>query len=312
MSTLESDLLQADRQGDNPPPEPVKEEPAVAAAPVDDDAALDKLIEEQSIALPDGEEKLVPLSAVTTLREKLSTAKGELKTAKEGSAKQAELEDRVNQLTATLTQWKPYVEAYNAAIQQQQHQPAPAPAEDTKELEEVARDYDFYKQDGTLDLDKARRHNARVEKQAAKIAEAKVRPYADQTVADRAHTMRERAKNTVFASGEKADPAVVDMVWQQLDPAITATEAGAKFALIQAYGMSRMGAQQPQAQQRGPNGQFQPKEQLPPPLYTEKAGGKDSPGDIVLSDSERKAMKAMGMTEKEYLESAKTMPRGAR
>ena len=116
--SLESDLLQADRQGEDAPPPAEPETPPAQAAPPDDDAALDKLIEEQSIALPDGEEKLVPLSAVTTLREKLAAAKGELKTAKEGSSKQAELEQTVAQLQQAVGQMRPYVDAYNAALQQ--------------------------------------------------------------------------------------------------------------------------------------------------------------------------------------------------
>ncbi len=316
MSTLESDLLQPDRQGEEPlPPAPVEPEVPVVAAPVDDDAALDKLIEEQSIALPDGEEKLVPLSAVTTLRSKLTDAKKELGTAKEGSAKAQALEEKVNQLQATINQWQPYVQAYNAALNAQPQQQAPT--EDTTELEEIAKDFDFYKADGTLDLDKARRMQSRETKRAEKIADSRVAPIIQQSTGQQSRTNRERAKNTVFPSGEKADPEMVDLVFNQLDPSITATEQGAKFAALQALGMSRglkAGVPAQPGAVRGPDGKFvaQPAAVLPPPIIVEKSGGKDSPTEFTMSDVDRRAMKAMGITEKEYMESAKSMPRGAR
>ncbi len=312
--SLESDLMQPDRQGEDTPA-PVEPETPVAVAPLDEEAALDKLIEEQSIALPDGEEKLVPLSALTTVRGKLSEAKKELGTAKEGSAKAQALEEKVNQLQATINQWQPYVQAYNAAITAQ---PQPARAEDTTELEEIAKDFDFYKADGTLDLDKARRMQSRETKRAEKIADSRVAPIIQQSTDQQSQANRDRAKNTVFPSGERADPEMVDLVWNSLEPALTATEKGAKFAVLQALGMSRgLKAGQPSsgAAQRGADGKFlaaQPAAVLAPPIYVEKAGGKDTPAETALSDVDRRAIKAMGITEKEYLDSAKSMPKGMR
>src|SRR5688572_3508456 len=104
--SLEADILQTEREGD---PAPSIEPEPVVAAPVDEDAALDQEIAEQTIDLPEGE-KLVPLSAVTTLRGKLSEAKTALKTATEGSTKQAQLEQTVQQLQARITEWQPYVQ----------------------------------------------------------------------------------------------------------------------------------------------------------------------------------------------------------
>ncbi len=312
--SLESDLMQPDRQGEDTPPPAVEETPApVASAPLDEEAALDKLIEEQSIALPDGEEKLVPLSALTTVRGKLSEAKKELGTAKEGSAKAQALEEKVNQLQATINQWQPYVQAYNAALTQQQHQ-QPAVEEDTTELQELAKDLDFYKPDGNLDIDKARRFQARIDKQAGRQADQRVAPIIQQSTTQQSATNRERAKATVFPTGEKADPEMVDMVWNSLDPALTATEKGAKFAALQALGMSRglkAGSAHPVGAVRGPDGKFvAAAAPVEPPLYVEKAGGKDpASGQRALDDTDRKAMKAIGMTEQEYLDAAKSMPK---
>lgn len=309
--SLDADLVQTDRQGEDAPPPAQEDVTQEAASVVDDDKALDEFIERESIPLPDGTEKLVPLSAVTTLRGKLSDAKKELDSAKEGSAKAQQLETTVAQLQQQISQMQPLVAAYQAALIQPPQQTAPP--EDIAELEEVARDFDFYKSDGSLDLDKARRHNARVEKQASKIADSRVKPLEQQSVAQQSSYMKERAKATTFPNGMKADPAMVDLVWSNLDPAVTATEQGAKFAAIQALGMSvGTNKAQPTGPQRGTDGKFVKAEEIPPPLHTEKAGGKDAPDVRSLDESDRKAIKAMGISEKEYLEIASSRPKGVR
>lgn len=295
---------------DTPPPEPQQ---AVSA---DEDAELDQLIADNTIDLPDGSDKLVPLSAVTTARQKLKEARTELKTAREGSQKQADLERQVQQLQGQIAQLRPYVEAYAQAQQQAQQPPQ---AEDTTELEEIARLYDFYKPDGALDLGRAKKARDREIQTAQQIAQQQVAPLAEMSVRDKSAFMLARAKNTVLPNGLKVDPAALDEVWRQLSPAITGTETGAIEAFRAALARSVMAMKpeqfsamgKPQGQPtRGANGQFTAGQPLPPPMFTEPAGGRDPQGWMPLDDADRKAIKAMGITEKEFMEIAKGMPTG--
>jgi hypothetical protein len=47
---------------------------------------------------------------------------------------------------------------------------------------------------------------------------------------------------------------------------------------------------------------------LPDPLLTERAGGRDLPGGITLTDGDRRVARDMGMTDKEYAAEAAKMP----
>jgi TolA-binding protein len=324
MSSLESDLLQPDRVGDDaPPPEPPAEE-AAAPAPEpepaeDDDAAL----EAQTIALPDGD-KLVPLSAVTWARKTVQLLKAELATLKPSAQRATELEQQIQTLQGTIQQMQPVVQAYQAYVASQQAQPPAAPqpsAEDTAELEEVARDLDLYTADGKPDLEKARRQIERVEKRAEKIAQRVVAPMQAQDVQREANYMLARAKATKAPNGLSPDPKILEAVWAKVDPRLAASPEGARHLWLQAYGFTHMqtpGAA-PAAQPAGgrdASGRFVPAAAAaaapPPPLYTPKAGGAQGPATTALSTEEQKFLKASGMTEKEYLESAARMPGGRR
>jgi TolA-binding protein len=325
MSSLESDLLQPDRVGDDaPPPEaPVEEAAPVAEVPAepadDDDAAL----EAQTIALPDGD-KLVPLSAVTGARKTVQLLKAELATLKPSAQRATELEQQIQTLQGTIQQMQPVVQAYQAYINQQQAQPqAPAQpsAEDTAELEEVARDLDLYTADGKPDLEKARRQIERVEKRAEKIAQRVVAPMQAQDVQREANYMLARAKATKAPNGLAPDPKILEAVWAKVDPRLAASPDGAKHLWAQAYAFTHM-QQTPGAAPAAPaagtardaSGKFVPAAAAapPPPLYTPKAGGAQGPAATALSTEEQKFLKASGMTEKEYLESAARMPGGRR
>jgi hypothetical protein len=323
MSSLESDLLQPDRVGDDaPPPEPPAEE-AAAPAPEpepaeDDDAAL----EAQTIALPDGD-KLVPLSAVTGARKTVQLLKAELATLKPSAQRATELEQQIQTLQGTIQQMQPVVQAYQAYVASQQAQPPAAPqqsAEDVAELEEVARDLDLYTADGKPDLEKARRQIERVEKRAEKIAQRVVAPMQQQDVQRQADYMLARAKATKAPNGLQPDPKILDAVWAKVDPRLAASPDGAKHLWAQAYAFTHMQQQivaptAPAGTARDASGKFVPAaaaQAPPPPLYTPKAGGAQGPATTALSTEEQKFLKASGMTEKEYLESAARMPGGRR
>ena len=283
-----------------PPAEP---EP-VAATPEAEDADLDKIIEEQGIDLPDGIDKMVPLAAVTNAREKLKTARQQLKAAEEGTAKAASLEAKVASLEQQLSQVTPLAQAYQAALQAQ---PAPEPqgptAEEARELEEIARDNDYYRTDGQLDLDRAKRQQARIYKAAEKIAQSTIAPYQQQTLTDRSTQMLHNAKLTTLPDGSKPAPEVLDWIWSRIDPNLTSTREGAQQAFIAAVGHAH-------AVGKIIKGTTAPaREPLPPPILTEKSGGKDFTA-TTLSEADKRSARDLNMTDKEYAEELGKMPQG--
>ena len=295
---------------------PAPEAPAAPAAPepqappVDQEAAELAALETTAIEVPEGDGivKLVPLSAVTTARDKAKEAREQVKTT------QAEL-DRVR---GEYDAMKPYVEAAKAVLQQQ---PPPAPAaaagptaEQTAELEEVARDLEFYKTDGTLDLDRAGRHQARILSAAQKMAQQQVAPLQQREAQSRAQSVLNEAKNLKDpVTGEQADPQILIGLWNKVASqpggmeTLTNPEA-AMFIWGQAMNLTRWGKSQAGGA-RPPVAPAAPAAPLGAPVFVEASGGGHQ--QPVLSSMERKAARDMGMSEVEYLKAAEKAPRGA-
>lgn len=285
---------------------PVIETPPVETAPVDEDAALDQQIEDQAIIIP-GDEKLVPLSALTSLRDKYKATKGE-------AARARELQAEIDRIKAEQAENQPWIEAAKTIAATRQLQPqqqqAPAPTGPdpalTAELTELARDLDLYKPDGTADLDKAQRILARQTKVAEQTAAKLVAPVQHHAVQQQASFMLNRAMLTAASDGSKPDPAILRDVFSRLDPRLTATEDGAREAWVAAMGRSAALGKVVWPEGKGPAPKA--KDPVPPPLLTEKAGGKDVGNESPITDRERSAAKMMGISEKEYLETAAKRP----
>lgn len=290
-----------------PPPAVAEPESAIAevVAPVvlDEEAALDQQLEAQAIDIPDGD-KLVPLSAVTNLRQKL-------KDAKAGSADAADLRVKLQQAEQQLQATAPLAEAFRALQQAQQQpqapqQPAGPTAEDTAELEAIARDFDFYKADGALDLEKAGRVQARETRRAAQIAQQQMQPLVTNSLQERAMHNLARAKATLHPHTKTgADPKILDQLVSRIaaQPNGLATLAdpdSMKQLWLNAYALSTFNPQTsaPQAQAAAPQA---------PPLVTEPSGGFNPAVMKPLSDREKRAARDAGMTDKEYMDIAKGM-----
>jgi hypothetical protein len=288
-------------------PEP--QAPAAPVAPVDQEAADQAALEATAIEVPEGDGivKLVPLSAVTTARDRAKAARDEAKAAK----------DQLATLQGQMDAQRPYLEAARAILQQPQAQPQPAAPvgpspEQTAELEEVARDLEFYKTDGTLDLDRAGRHQARILAAAQKIARQEVAPYQQQAAISKAQSVLNEAKNlTDPATGERADPQILTNLWNKVahQPGGMDTLANPEAAMFiwgQAMNLTRWGkgGAKPPAAAAAP-----PAAPLGAPVFVEASGGgSQSP---VMSSMERKIARDMGMTDAEYLKAAEKAPRGA-
>lgn len=300
MST-DSELLEPVKAAEEPPPPAPVEEPVQAS----EDADIDKIVDEQTVEIPGDTDKLVPLAAVEKTRAKLKDVRAELAAAKEGSAKASALEGQVQQLQQQLAQIAPYAEAYKAAIQAQpRDEPKGPTAEERAELEEIARDNDYYKTDGSLDLERATRQQARILKAAQAIAQQTIAPLQRQTTADRSAIMLRNAKLTTSPDGYGPDPGILDALWAQLDPSLTATREQAlqvwRVAMGDSAALGKL-VKKGQAQAA--------KEPLPPPILTEKSGGREHTGPT-LTESDKRAARDLGISDKEYQESLASMPQG--
>lgn len=253
------------------------------------------------IEIPTGE-KLVPLSALEGAREKAKAIREERDALKAEAGKTAEKDAKIQQLEQQLQALAPKAQAYDAAVEAQSRQPQPPAAptpEQTAKLERVAKSLDFYKTDGTLDLKRAQDHLELVREEAAAIAHEQVAPFQQQTIADKASFNLQRALITKTPDGVAPDPEVLKTVWARLDPTLTATPAGAAQAWAVALGHSAAIGKLP----------AKTKEQIPPPLDTERAGGRDV-APVELRESDRRIARDLGMTDKEYAAELAKMPQG--
>lgn len=293
-----------------PPAEP--QAPAAPVAPVDQDAADDAAIEAAAIEVPEGDGivKLVPLAAVTKPRAEAKQYR------EQARATQAQLDA----LRAEQEAQRPYLEAARAILQQPQAPPQPAAPqgptpEQTAELEEVARDLEFFNQDGSLDLVRAGRHQTRIMAAAQKIARQEVAPYQQQAAQSRAQSVLNEAKNLKDpVTGEQADPQILAGLWNKVAnqpggmETLTNPEA-AMFIWGQAMNLTRWGKAQQGGARPPVAAPAAPAAPLGAPVFVEASGGGHAPP--VMSAMERKIARDMGMSDSEYLKAAEKAPRGA-
>lgn len=276
--------------------------PAVAeeTPPETQEAVAEREVDTDTLKIPDSTQpegviEYTPRSALLGVKKELKETKDRLSAAEAGSAKAAQLEQQIAALQAQVQQMSPYVQAYQAAIQQQ---PPQQVQEDDTEARDLATSLDLWKPDGSPDVDKARKVLGVVDRRSKALADQSTAPLIQRNVRQQSDYNLQRALNTEVG-GVKPDPAITKALWARLDPSVTAEEDTAKLVVIQALGIMQL---QGKGAPRTP-----PKEAddpLPPPLHVERAGGKDTPNAMPLSDAEKRAAKDMGMTEKQYLEAA--------
>lgn len=295
---------------ETPAAEPVAD-PAVVAEPgvvaadpepaePDVDAQAETAIE-NAVAIPTGE-KLVPVGPLIATRTELKATRKRLKDA------EAALSE-VETLKQQLAQIQPMAQAFQALQAQPRQEPVPAQPqgrtpEQTAELEALARDFDFYQPDGALDLARAERTFGMIRKQAQAVAAESVAPLRQQSLQEQAVQNIARAKATVHPEyGTLADPAMIDGYVQQIQnhPDGLAILANPN-AMMHIWAMAHGARSIPK-----PNGAAPARAATPAPIPIERAGGLGAQ-PISLSAAERRAAKAMGLSESEYLESAKKMP----
>lgn len=180
-------------------PAPVAAVPAaepVVEAPADPDEA-------DAVELPAG--KHVPLAALKTVREENKTLKAQAA--------------NVVQLTNWVNENKPYVDFIRQNPQLLQRQPvAQTPAAPSHqvdpELADIARALDYYKTDGTPDLDRAAKFNTLIDARATKKAQEMVGPVAGTMLNQQAERNWASAVSEKLPNGSGINTQLLSDAWR--------------------------------------------------------------------------------------------------
>lgn len=199
-------------------------------------------------------QRVVPLSA-------LQSARAEAKALKEQAQRASELEARLREL-------EPYAQFVqnNRDLLIQRTAPEPPPAQSAPQVDpdalEMARLMDFYKPDGSLDVDRGAKALSVLEKRSERIADERVKPIIRQTHQDQAQQNFQRALQIKDANGETPSLESLQAVWSTMPPELVADPRVAGVLAATALGLDRM---------RTPR---KPSVPVPPPaLVSEPSGG---------------------------------------
>lgn len=239
-----------------PAPAPVAAAPEpIAAAPTETPQQSAPPAEEEPDGIDLNGQRMVPISALHAEREKRQQLSALAAKAQELEAWRRENEPALQ-----------FLQNNRDLLIQRVQQPEPvapaAPQVDPDALE-AARLMDFYRADGTPDIEKGQRWLALQDKRAGKLAEDRVRPILQQTAQDQANLNFQRALQIQDANGETPSRESLQAVWAAMPPDLVADQRVAGVLAATALGLDRM---------RTPRKAVTP----PPPsapLVTESVGG---------------------------------------
>ena len=239
-------------------------------------------------------QKVVPLAALTAERERVRThtekkIRDELEPFKQRAA-------AADQLQADLTALQPHIDYLkkHPEVMQQDHEPK-VPDVSDDEAEKEARDLELYTPTG-LDLGRAKRiiakRRAETKAAAAEAATAAVQPMLQTNAVQAAR------QNFVWAASQRdangnalIDPQYLAEIWAQCPAELTANPEAARTILEAAIGRATVQGKRPQHGSE--------------PLFTEPSGGRPGSG-YTMSEPERKIAKNVGLSDKQWAESAKS------
>jgi hypothetical protein len=235
-----------DLESDTPVPEPVEQAPApvVEAASVHEDDP--EVVEVAG-------QRVVPVSVVKELRDKVRQL-----TEKAGKADQLEAWQRENEPALRFLQ-----NNRDLLVQRAEPAPAPPPPQADPDAHEAALLMDFYKPDGTPDIDKGARWLALQDRRSGRLADERVQPILARTQQEQSNVNYHMARNIKDANGEMPSDESLRAVWQNMPPELTSNQQVAGMLAALALGMDRM---------RTPRKAVVPPP-ANPPLVTESAGG---------------------------------------
>lgn len=269
-------------EDDGPAPVATPDPPA---ATVPDPAVVPPEPDEQSAVEMQGG-KYVPLDA-------LKATRAELKVAKEAASQMETLRQQNAQLMGSLQTFQ--------HLQQQMQRPATEPIAATPvdpSAEMYARSLDYYKADGTPDLDRGGKFAALVRQEATKLAQQAIEPYAQQTQQERAAVNFQRALATKAPNGMQPKSETLTWMFQNLPASMTSDPRTAQMLPALAIGLDVLSGQ------RG--APPSPAAPLTAPVVTEASGGGPSrPRSPGINDVERAIIANRNMDEKRYGELTK-------
>lgn len=258
-----------------PEPEPQAPAPVDPPAPV---AAADA--DPEGTVVNPGGEKLVPLSAVSALRQEKQALKQQIE----------QLRPKAEKVDQVVAEWQAAQPLIQRALYQPQAPPPPAPAGPLSDQEavEYAKELDLYTPEGKPDTGRAQRIAARNESLAERKAQAMVAPLHAQT-AD-AQSNANLAAAIAHADKQKmgVDPGILRQVWSIVPKEMSARPDVAGVLWRVALAESVMA------------GNFRaPVNAPPPPVMTESVGG-DRSKPAALTATAQAFRQAADITPKEY------------
>ena len=238
--------------------------------------------------------KMVPVDALIAERERAAKKTEEKIRAEYEPLKTKAAE--ADRLAADLNALRPHIDYLqkHPEVMQQPAKPD-VPTVSDEEAEKYARRYELYTPTG-LDLTRAKQiiadNRAETRRIATEAAQQAVQPYAQTTA-----TAQSR-QNFVWAASQRGsdggplcDPQQLAQMWAEFPAELSANPEVARVILDAAVGASvRQGKRPQRAEQE--------------PLYSEAPGGR-APGEYRASDMERKIARSVGLSDKQWSDSAK-------
>lgn len=232
---------------------------------------------------------------------------GELSRLREQNRTLKPAAEKVAQLEAELNQSRPYLDFIRAnphLLQPRQPEPQTAPAKPAPDpdAEEAARLMDFYKQDGTPDVDRGARWLALQDKRSGRVAQQAVQPWAQQNVQERANANYGQLR--AWSQQQGIRPEIVDGIWNSARNEPNGLQALANPDSVRALALLALGA----------HSMATPKQPAPPaqpPVVTEASGGRVNVAAARLSPIEEQVLKQRGMTQTTYESLTKGFKPGA-
>ena len=236
--------------------------------------------------------KHVPLEA-------LKAARAEAKQAKEAASKLPALEQELAQLRGSLQTYQ----QVSAQLQQQRPPATPATPQTDPRLVQLARSLDYFKADGTPDLDRAATHRELVREEARQMAQEMVGPLQQQNHLTASQANFHQAVSMVPENIRAKVTPQLQQFWQTLPANMTADPRVAAAMPALAIGLDYM-------QGGGSKLPPQPPPNAHPPLVTEGLGSVPRRAGPSLTEAEQAVIRSRGMSEKTYLEHTKGFVKG--
>jgi hypothetical protein len=258
------------------PPAPVADPPPVAANPEE--------AEPEGTVVNPGGEKLVPLSALVAQRREAATAKAEA----------AALRPKAEKVDQVVREWQaaqPLLDKVRNGTYQPAPQQTPKPEGplSADEAVEYAKYLDLYDTDGKPDTGRAQRVAALNAKVSEKQAQQYVAPLLQHTAQGQSRANLEQAANFKDQHGHQIDRGILESIWNQVPPEMSAQPQIAAVLYRQAIAEMVIQGKWKGASAAPP----------PPPVHTEGVGGGTAPAQTL--DSRDHAFRTAGdMTEKHF------------